>query len=473
MQGQPLGHDKEGLFRLQLRWLIFRHFEKKTRLAPKGIKCLSLVFIDKVANYLASAQGDTPLIKRLFEEEYSAKVQAISGQRPSLETLQSVQASYFAQTGQGNYTDSENAMSKNSAIYKRILTDKAGLIKLDDPVEFIFSHSALGVGWDNPNVFNIATLNATQSNDKKRQELGRGLRICVNENGQRMYDISYAKSIENVGLNLRERGDKQLARFQNPDNHPKGEWAPGDLMANVKGGRFVESLFFPIVNPKTGEAHYPGTPDAKSNWRFNKERIAQLIANKEISFGEDEKGRPKLKRFLSEIKEGMTYPTIWDFVPLNTRGTTEMELMFSNGRIFDNPKPVGLLSELFRLGADNDSLIFDFFGGSGSSAQAVFELNKEDDGARKIISVQIPEATDVNSEAHKAGFKKISDITIERVKRVIQGYGDNPQPIEAGFKVFTLEKSAFPRADFAPDPEASAEQNLQALKAFIAQKESI
>jgi adenine-specific DNA-methyltransferase len=286
------------------------------------------------------------------------------------------------------------------------------------------------------------------------------------------YIISYAKSIENVGLNLRERGDKQLARFQNPDNHPKGEWAPGDLMANVKGGRYVESLYFPIVNPTTGEEHYPGTPEAKSNWRFNKDRITQLIANNEISFGEDNRGRPKLKRFLSEVKEGMTYPSIWDFVPLNTRGTTEMELMFSNGRIFDNPKPVGLLSELFRLGADNDSIIFDFFGGSGSSAQAVFELNKEDEGTRKVISVQIPEATDVSSEAHKAGFKKISDITIERVKRVIQGHGDNPQPIDAGFKVFTLEKSAFPRADFAPDPDASAEQNLQALKAFIAQKET-
>jgi len=286
------------------------------------------------------------------------------------------------------------------------------------------------------------------------------------------YIISYAKSIETVGLNLRERGDKQLARFQNPDNHPKGEWASDNLMANVKGGRYVESLYFPIVNPTTGEEHFPGTPEAKSNWRFNKAKIAALLANDEIYFGMDSRGRPKLKRFLSEVKEGMTYPSIWDFVPLNTRGTTEMELMFSNGRIFDNPKPVGLLSELFRLGADNDSLIFDFFGGSGSSAQAVFELNKEDDGTRKVINVQIPEVTDTNSEAHKAGFKKISDITIERVKRVIQGYGDNPQPIDAGFKVFTLEKSAFPRADFAPDPDASAEQNLQALKAFIAQKEN-
>lgn len=188
VQGQPMGQDKEGLFRQQLRWLIHRHFEKKARLAPLGIKCLSLVFIDRVANYLATAPGDTPLIKRLFEEEYSAKLQATSGQAPSTQALQAVQASYFAQTGQGNYTDSESAMSKNSAIYKRILTDKAGLLQLSDPVEFIFSHSALGVGWDNPNVFNIATLNATQSSDKKRQEIGRGLRICVNQHGQRVYD---------------------------------------------------------------------------------------------------------------------------------------------------------------------------------------------------------------------------------------------------------------------------------------------
>jgi len=188
VQGQPLGQDQEGLFRLQLRWLIQRQMEKKARLAPLGIKCLSLVFIDKVANYLATTPGQTPLIKRLFEEEYTAKLQAMTGQEPAAHEVQAVQGSYFAQTGQGAYTDSEASMSKNSAIYKRILTDKAGLLQLSDPVEFIFSHSALGVGWDNPNVFNIATLNATKNNDKKRQELGRGLRICTNQHGQRVYD---------------------------------------------------------------------------------------------------------------------------------------------------------------------------------------------------------------------------------------------------------------------------------------------
>ncbi len=188
VQGQPLGQDQEGIFRLQLRWLIHRHFEKKARLAPLGIKCLSLIFIDKVSNYLATVTGEVPLIKRLFEEEYTSKIKALTGQAPDAPALQAVQGSYFAQTGQGAYTDSESSMSKNSAIYKRILTDKEGLLELSDPVEFIFSHSALGVGWDNPNVFNIATLNATRKEDKKRQELGRGLRICVDQHGQRVYD---------------------------------------------------------------------------------------------------------------------------------------------------------------------------------------------------------------------------------------------------------------------------------------------
>jgi adenine-specific DNA-methyltransferase len=87
-------------------------------------------------------------------------------------------------------------------------------------------------------------------------------------------------------------------------------------MANIKGGRYVASLNFAIKNPKTGEEHYPSNG---GNWRFNKEKIGQLLLNNEIYFGEDGKGRPKLKRFLVDVKEGVTWPTIWDFAPLNTQ----------------------------------------------------------------------------------------------------------------------------------------------------------
>ena len=176
--------DIEGLFRLQLRYLIDTHFLKQNKLKAQGIKCLSLVFIDKVDNYL----GDNSLIKRLFAEEYQQAYQAKHNTPASDDQIEALQGYYFARTGKGDFTDSAAAMKKNKKIYDLILKDKEELLSLENPVEFIFSHSALGVGWDNPNIFNIATLNNSYSEIKKRQELGRGLRICVNQEGQRIYD---------------------------------------------------------------------------------------------------------------------------------------------------------------------------------------------------------------------------------------------------------------------------------------------
>lgn len=188
MQLNQRSGDMAGLFRAQLSWLIQTHFEKKAKLVSKGIKCLSLVFIDKVDNYLASDATAAPLIKTLFEEEYSRIVGERTGRTPTPQEVHAAQGSYFSRTKSGDYTDRADSMAANAEIYRRILHDKEGLLKLGDPIEFIFSHSALGVGWDNPNIFNIATLNQSYSESKKRQEIGRGLRICVNQNGQRVYD---------------------------------------------------------------------------------------------------------------------------------------------------------------------------------------------------------------------------------------------------------------------------------------------
>lgn len=231
------------------------------------------------------------------------------------------------------------------------------------------------------------------------------------------YILAFSKNKDAVSLTLRTRSQDQVARYQNPDNHPKGPWAPGDLMANVKGGRYVESLHFPIVNPLNKEEHFPSS---KGNWRFNKQRIEELILNQEIYFGENGNGRPKLKRFLSEVKEGITYPTIWDFVAFNTEGSKEMTELLGNQSIFDNPKPVNLLKELIRLGIKKNDIILDFFAGSATTAHAVLELNKEDGGNRKFICVQLPEPSDEKSEAFKAGYKTIAEISKERIRRVIK-----------------------------------------------------
>ncbi|WP_441000408.1 site-specific DNA-methyltransferase [Fodinibius sp. SL11] len=283
------------------------------------------------------------------------------------------------------------------------------------------------------------------------------------------YILLCAKDIDSVELNLKPRSEEQLARYSNPDNHPKGPWTSGDLMANVKGGRYVESLYYPIENPETGEKHYPSS---NGNWRYNQEDMQKLLDNDEIYFGQDGEGRPKLKRFLCDVRDGVTYSTLWDDVAYNNNATSEMADILGNLNIFDTPKPTELLMEVLRMGSAEDSLVMDFFAGSGSLAHATMKLNKEEDSNRRYIIAQLPESVSENSEAEKAGFKKVSDITIERNKRVIKGYGEDPEPIDSGFKVYTLAKSNFPRVEFKPDPEKSQEENVEALKDYINEKES-
>ena len=116
------------------------------------------------------------------------------------------------------------------------------------------------------------------------------------------YILVYARNIESVILNLRPRTAERIARYKNTDNHPKGPWVVGDLTANVKGGRFSAALHFPITNPTTGEEHFPGE---RGNWRFGRDTIERLVANNEIYFGPDGAGKPRLKRFLSAVKEGL------------------------------------------------------------------------------------------------------------------------------------------------------------------------
>lgn len=188
--------DFAGIFGEQLHWLIDTHFRKREKLRAKGIKCLSLIFIDRVDNYVR----EDGLIRALFVDKYRQLHQEHFGRLPTEEDITAAQGYYFALTGKGEYTDNERSMIGNKELFDLILSDKGKLLALDNPVEFIFSHSALGVGWDNPNIFNIATLNNSYSEIKKRQEIGRGLRICVNSKGERVYDPAEVDEEDEVNL---------------------------------------------------------------------------------------------------------------------------------------------------------------------------------------------------------------------------------------------------------------------------------
>lgn len=261
------------------------------------------------------------------------------------------------------------------------------------------------------------------------------------------YILIYAKQAEQTILYRKERNDEQLSRYKNPDNHPKGLWAADNLMANVKGGRYVESLYYPIVNPNTGEKHYPSS---NGNWRFNKEKMQKLLDNNEIYFGEDNKGRPKLKRFLCDVKDGVPFSTLFDDVGFNNRATAEMQKFVGSVNIFDTPKPIDLIKNILKLGTRKEDIILDFFSGSATTAHAVMRLNAEDGGNRQFIMVQLPELCDEKSEAYKAGYKNICEIGKERIRRAGKKILDENNQLkldereiqlDVGFKVFKLDTS--------------------------------
>lgn len=268
---------------------------------------------------------------------------------------------------------------------------------------------------------------------------------------QHDYILVYFKN-DLAGINLRPRTDDQIARYKNPDDHPKGPWVVGDLTANVKGGRFSQALYYPITNPNTGQEFFPPN---NGNWRFNKDRIDRLIANDEIYFGKDGTSSPKLKRFLCDVKDGATWTTLWDFAPFNTSGTNEMRDIFGNSVLFENPKPIGLLEHIVDLGASPDALVMDFFAGSGTTAHAVLKKNSEDGGNRRFIMIQLPEATSEDSEAHKAGYKTIAKVSKERIRRagkqILQARCHPDWNRDVGFRVLKVDTSNMKDVYYRPD----------------------
>lgn len=182
--------------RQQIRKTIEEHLNKELKLNPLGIKVLSLFFIDRVANYRYYGEDGNPqkgIYAEIFEEEYK---KVISKQKYStllkeidLETpADKVHNGYFSQDKKGKLKDTRGNTLADDDTYSLIMKDKEKLLSFDSKLRFIFSHSALREGWDNPNVFQICTLNETKSTIKKRQEIGRGLRLCVNQEGERIKD---------------------------------------------------------------------------------------------------------------------------------------------------------------------------------------------------------------------------------------------------------------------------------------------
>ncbi len=188
---QEQGGMRDEIMQVQVRNAVEEHFKKEQAVRGKGIKVLTLFFIDKVANYRdydEQGKARKGKIAEWFEEafaEFSAKP-PFDGLVPH--PVEQVHGGYFSQDNKGKLKDTRGNTKADDSTYELIMKNKEQLLSLEEPLRFIFSHSALREGWDNPNVFQICTLNETNSQLKKRQEIGRGLRLPVNQEGERIHD---------------------------------------------------------------------------------------------------------------------------------------------------------------------------------------------------------------------------------------------------------------------------------------------
>jgi type III restriction enzyme len=196
--GEDIGGLREDVWRVQIKHTVKKHLEKELQVCARGLKVLSLFFIDRVANYRDYGADGQP-VKGKFASTFEAVLTELAGDERYrelswlAEPVERLHNGYFAQDKKGVLKDTRGDTQADDEVYNLIMKDKERLLSLEEPLRFIFSHSALREGWDNPNVFQICTLNETRSAVKKRQEIGRGLRLPVDQTGARVVDESVNK----------------------------------------------------------------------------------------------------------------------------------------------------------------------------------------------------------------------------------------------------------------------------------------
>jgi adenine-specific DNA-methyltransferase len=279
--------------------------------------------------------------------------------------------------------------------------------------------------------------------------------------------LIFAKNADCAELGRFDRSEEQKAKFKNPDNDPRGAWKPENLSA----GRFYAAGQFTITGP-TGQGFLP--PPGRY-WRCNEAQYKAWLADNRITFGQSGDGRPMLKKFLSEVQEGLTPSSWWNHEDFGTNKEASLELkeMFDGEACFQTPKPVKLLRRICALGSDADNLILDFFAGSGTTAHAVLLCNANDGGNRRFILVQLPESLDKENKDQKLAAevcdklgkpRNITELAKERLRRAGKKIREE-NPLFAGdlgFRVFRLASSNI-RA-WEPDRENLAQTLEEAVE---------
>ena len=252
--GEELGGNKDDIVKKQIRETIKTHFEKEMQVKGMGIKVLSLFFLDKVENYRVYTDDGYQLGKyaKWFEEIYSKVAQEYNDLGLDILPVENVHNGYFAMDKKGRFKDTTGTTKDDEDTYSLIMKKKEELLSLDIPLKFIFSHSALREGWDNPNVFQICTINETKSTMKKRQEIGRDLRLPVNQDGNRVFD----EYVNNLVVVANESYDEFVSQLQKEFEEDCG----------IVFGHLPMHAFVGIHYIKDGEEHETDKVESEIIW---------------------------------------------------------------------------------------------------------------------------------------------------------------------------------------------------------------
>lgn len=264
------------------------------------------------------------------------------------------------------------------------------------------------------------------------------------------YVLMYAKGIDNFVIGRLPRTEEANARYSNPDNDPRGVWKPSDMSVKT----YNASTDYPITTPSGKVVE----PPAGRCWSLSAKAFAERLQDNRIWFGPNGDSVPCIKRFLTELKfDGMAPTSILFYkdVGHSQEGAQEVSKLLDGG-FFSGPKPQRLMKRLLTLAnLKEDSIVLDFFSGSGSTGHAVMSMNKEKETNIKFILVQLPELCDEKSEAYKAGYKNICEIGKERIRRagkkIIEENPLTTQNLDIGFRVLKCDSSNMEDVYYSPE----------------------
>lgn len=264
------------------------------------------------------------------------------------------------------------------------------------------------------------------------------------------YILCYSKNKDKSICFGLKRNEESFSRYSNPDNDPRGVWQSDN------------STVGPVIAEKVYEIKLPSgrkiLPPNGRCWLYTKKRFQEMIDDNRIWFGHNGDNVPRVKRFLSEVKQGITPMSIWKYseVGHSQEAAQKLKSLFGGKDLFDYPKSVELIKRCVILYTKLDDIILDFFSGSATTAHAVMQLNAEDGGKRKFIMVQLPELTDEKSEAYKAGYKNICEIGKERIRRAGKKIKEDNkdkegiEKLDIGFRVLKLDTSNMEDVYYTP-----------------------